>query len=225
MVVLRRDRQNQRMESGPWPFRAVVAGPSRRSRWPRATAPAAVVVAMLATGCGGGDSASSAGTAGQSGAAAGTTTTSSPTATSATATCGQPTFQSDLMQAINAARQQARSCGATPYPAAAAVAWNEALAAAATSHSADMALHATLSHTGSDGSTLATRASAAGYRYTALAENIAWNYPAVADVMSGWLQSEGHCANLMGAVYRDVGAACVRAADGSTYWTLDLGAP
>ncbi|HUN91001.1 MAG TPA: CAP domain-containing protein [Burkholderiaceae bacterium] len=132
-------------------------------------------------------------------------------------------MQSDLLQAINGARESGFRCGATSYPAVAALGWNDALAAAATTHSFDMALHGTLTHLGSDGTALPLRVAGSGYTFTALAENVAWNYASAAEVVDAWLQSPGHCANLMSASYREVGAACVRAANGTPYWTVVLG--
>ncbi|HEU0203901.1 MAG TPA: CAP domain-containing protein [Burkholderiaceae bacterium] len=128
------------------------------------------------------------------------------------------------MQRINAARAQARSCGSTAYPAAGALAWHEQLYAAAETHSTDMAAHDHFSHTGTNGSTLATRLTAAGYGFRTAGENIAFNYRSVADVMAGWLGSAGHCANIMDARFREVGVACIRNSRGEPYWTMDLGA-
>jgi uncharacterized protein YkwD len=58
-------------------------------------------------------------------------------------------------------------------------------------------------------------------------ENIAAGYASVNAVVDGWMASDGHCANVMGANFRDVGVACV-AASGSrygSYWTMNLGRP
>lgn len=55
-----------------------------------------------------------------------------------------------------------------------------------------------LSHTGPDGSTLRSRSEAAGYlRWTRLAENIASGQANVAAVMSAWMGSDGHRANIL----------------------------
>ena len=139
-----------------------------------------------------------------------------------------PVFSpSELLAALNAARAQARQCGATGMPAAAALSWNSALASAASRHSTDMATHNFFSHTGSDGSQVGQRASAAGYGWTAVGENIAAGPSSVSAAMSGWLASPGHCANIMGGAYRHVGVACVASADSvyPRYWTMVLARP
>lgn len=141
------------------------------------------------------------------------------------ATCQLANFQVDLMQQINAARAVARSCGGTARPAANAVSWDAALAAAAVRHSSDMAQNNFFSHTGSDGSTVGLRATAAGYSWSGIGENIAAGHTSVSAVMSGWLGSEGHCNYIMNSAYTHVALACV-AQPGTTYtryWTMVLG--
>lgn len=112
-------------------------------------------------------------------------------------------------------------------PAVAALSWNGALAAAAGRHSSDMALRNFFSHAGSDGSDVGQRVSGAGYDWTGVGENLAAGPSSVSVVMSGWLASAGHCANLMGGAYRHLGVACV-AGSGSAYqryWTMVLAKP
>lgn len=141
------------------------------------------------------------------------------------ATCQLANFQVDLMQQINAARAVARSCGRTTRPATNAVAWDAALAAAAARHSSDMAQNNFFNHTGSDGSTVGVRATAAGYAWSGIGENIAAGYPTVSAVMSDWLSSEGHCNNIMNGANTHVALACV-ARSGTTYgeyWTMVVG--
>jgi uncharacterized protein YkwD len=107
------------------------------------------------------------------------------------------------------------------------VSWSSALAGAASRHASDMAVRDDFSHIGSDGSDVGQRASAAGYSWTSVAENIAGGPSSVAQVMSGWLSSPSHCANIMGARFQDVGMACVARAGSryTRYWTLVLARP
>jgi uncharacterized protein YkwD len=46
---------------------------------------------------------------------------------------------------------------------------------------------------------------AAGYIGTTMGENIAEGQPTPADVVNGWMQSPGHCTNIMTAGYKDLG--------------------
>lgn len=54
-----------------------------------------------------------------------------------------------------------------------ALTYNAQLDAAAQSHSNDMVANGYFSHTGQNGSTIASRARAAGYNFTTIGENIA----------------------------------------------------
>lgn len=163
-----------------------------------------------------------------SGPAPATAPTSSPTvALDASKTCGQVNFQQDVIALINQARASSRMCGGTFYNAAAAVRWNSKLFNAAAAHSADMASKNYFSHTGSDGSSSSQRITAAGYAWSAVGENISAGQDTVAQTMTGWLNSPGHCANIMRANYTEVGASCASSSSSSypSYWTMDLGRP
>lgn len=84
------------------------------------------------------------------------------------------------------------------------------------------------SHTGSSGSSVGQRLTAAGYAWSSAAENIAAGYPSVAAAVQSWVTSPGHCVNLMSPNLRDAGLACVPGTasnDYRSYWTLTLGRP
>ena len=146
----------------------------------------------------------------------------------ATLSCGLPDFRAEALRRINAYRAAGAQCGARgSFPAAPALAWDERLASAAYAHARDMADHNYFSHTGRDGSSPGQRAADSGYAASAVGENIAAGYATVQAVVDGWMASDGHCANLMHAAYRDLGLACADGA-GSTYgryWALTLAAP
>ena len=137
---------------------------------------------------------------------------------------GIDNIRQELLTAINEARSTARMCGTTTYSATASVTWNDDLAEAAYKHSADMATNHFFSHTGSDGSSPATRISQEGYHWSALGENIAYGYPTVEEVIQGWLGSEGHCQNIMSPMFTEIGAATAGNTN-APYWTLDLAKP
>lgn len=176
----------------------------------------AVVLLGLA-GCGGGEPA---------GADVGPTAVADTSVTlDASTTCAIGNYQTLMLQQINSARAQARSCGATPFAATGAVAWDSRLFAASARHSADMAVHNYFAHQGLDGRSPSQRVTDEGYVWRATGENIAAGYGTIDAVMAGWLKSPGHCANIMNPSYADVAVACVVAtgADFSTFWTMELG--
>ncbi|WP_313025228.1 CAP domain-containing protein [Pseudomonas lopnurensis] len=132
-----------------------------------------------------------------------------------------------VLEQINAARGQARQCGAQAFAAAPPLAWNGTLGAAAESHSRAMANGNFFSHLGDDGRTPGDRAELAGYAGGQVGENIAAALPTPRKVVDGWLASPGHCANLMNPRFSELGAAYAvdPQSDAGIYWTALFGAP
>ncbi len=142
------------------------------------------------------------------------------------ARCEDPNELERLMlERINAERAQGRMCGSQSFPAVSLLTWNTQLVNAADAHSMDMARFNFFSHTGSNGLDVGSRVTAAGYTYSAVGENIAAGQQTIDAVMEGWLDSPGHCRNIMNANYTEVGASCARnnAADFRIYWTQVFG--
>jgi len=134
---------------------------------------------------------------------------------------GTPPRQAwELLSLVNEARRTPRSCGATAYAAAAPLALDARLTRAAQCHSEDMQSTGTFSHTGSDGSSPGDRAAAQGYAWSRIGEDIASGFGSPASVMDAWLNSPGHCANIMDPTFQDLGTGVA-----GTYWTLDFAAP
>jgi len=107
---------------------------------------------------------------------------------------------------VNEARASPRTCGARgSFEAAQPLALEARLMVAAQRHSDDMHANGFMSHTGSDGSTLAQRVEREGYAWRALGENVARGYVTPEGVMSAWLASDGHCANVMNPAFVELG--------------------
>jgi uncharacterized protein YkwD len=124
----------------------------------------------------------------------------------------------DASAVISLTNQQRAAAGLGPLAA------NGALHAAAQRESNDMATHMRMSHTGSDGSTVATRVTAAGYAWHTVGENIGVGYATASGVVAGWMNSAGHRANILNGAYADIGVAVATGADGKKYWTMVLAA-
>lgn len=131
-------------------------------------------------------------------------------------------FAQQVLDLVNAARAQGRTCGATAYAAAPALTLNAQLGQAAQDHAADMAAQNYFSHTSKDGRTAGQRIAAAGYAYRTWGENIAAGQVTAAQVMDGWLKSEGHCKNIMNAGFRELGVGYATSTSGP-YWVQDFG--
>lgn len=101
---------------------------------------------------------------------------------------------------------------------------NAALRAAARTHSVDMARKNYFDHTGKDGSSPGDRMKKAGYNISkGWAENIAYGYANAEAVMTGWMNSPGHKANIQNCSLHSLGVGVARASNGRLYWTQDFG--
>jgi uncharacterized protein YkwD len=93
------------------------------------------------------------------------------------------------------------------------------LAQAAQEHSTDMAERNYFDHTTPEGLTFADRIVNAGYP-TPGAENIAVGQQNADEVMQGWMNSDGHRANILNCDLHTIG---VGLAEDGMYWTQDFG--
>ena len=91
------------------------------------------------------------------------------------------------------------------------------LARAARNHSAWMARTGTFSHVGVRGSSFVTRAKVAGYA-SPRSENIAWGQRTGAAVVSAWMKSPGHRANIVNCSFKAIGVGMVKGVDGTLVW-------
>ena len=132
-----------------------------------------------------------------------------------------------VLELTNRARATGRTCGRRYFPPAPPLSLSSVLTRAARAHSQDMAAHGFFSHTGSDGSSPSQRVMRAGYRWIRVGENIASGVGSPRKVVADWLASPPHCANIMTAVFRQMGVAfAVNARSrGVIYWTEDFGTP
>ncbi|MCP2342215.1 sigma-70 family RNA polymerase sigma factor [Actinomadura rupiterrae] len=96
------------------------------------------------------------------------------------------------------------------------------LHSAAQKHSDDMAARHFFDHTNPDGKGPGERITAAGYPWSAWAENIAAGSPTPPQVMSNWLNSPAHRGNILNCRYRDLGVG-VAYGPGGPWWTQDFG--
>lgn len=143
------------------------------------------------------------------GGAASSGTGTPPTTTQLTAT------ESGLLFAHNQARASARLCGGVLRSAVPALNWDARLAEAARIHSVDMNNTGVLNHRGSDNSTVGSRVTKQKYIWSTVGENIANGHNTVQSVVNAFLNSTGHCNNIMDGSFRDIGAARV-----GRFWTI-----
>jgi len=132
-----------------------------------------------------------------------------------------------VVELINEARRHSRRCGERTLPAAGPLESSARLERAALRHARDLAASGRLGHEGSDRSLPADRVAEAGYEWAAVAENVAAGPATAADVVQLWLESPGHCANLMDARFTETGVAYAfdPSSGGRTYWVQVFATP
>ena len=106
-----------------------------------------------------------------------------------------------------------------------ALSWNGDLFTAARGHSEDMAAQDYFSHTSIDGRSPADRIDATGYDWQTWGENIAAGYSTPEAVMNGWMNSDGHRANILQEAFCDLGVGYGFDSSSSYrhYWTQNFG--
>jgi len=130
-----------------------------------------------------------------------------------------PTNGDFVTQVVALTNQQraASGCGALRV--------NATLTQVAQAHSADMAANNYFSHDSQNGASPFDRMTAAGYRFSAAAENIAAGQRTPSDVVTAWMNSEGHRANILNCTYTEIGVGYATGGSYGTYWTQDFGKP
>lgn len=92
------------------------------------------------------------------------------------------------------------------------------LSKVARAKSQDMADKNYFSHTSPTYGDPFTMMKSFGISYRTAGENIAKGYSSAASVMNGWMNSEGHRANILNGSFGKIGVGCV-VKNGTTYWT------
>jgi uncharacterized protein YkwD len=133
-----------------------------------------------------------------------------------------------MLDLVNQARSQRQQCGAKSMPPAPPVDYNAEIAKAAQLHAEDMAANSYFDHDSLDGRSFVDRIEATSYTGSPAGENIASGFPTPQDTLRGWLNSPGHCTNLMDPDFDDMGLGFAehkdpRYSSAVTYWVQDFG--
>ena len=134
---------------------------------------------------------------------------------------------SQALQLVNAVRARGATCGARRFAPAPPLVSSGALANVAFGHADDMAEHDYFEHSDLNGHSPADRVRAVGYREKVVGENIAYGPKSVEEVVQGWLDSPGHCENIMDPRFAEMGIAYATGRSGrhGLYWVQVLAEP
>ncbi|MGK0276815.1 MAG: hypothetical protein ACI9N0_003211 [Ilumatobacter sp.] len=80
-----------------------------------------------------------------------------------------------------------------------------------------------LSHTGTDGSSPFDRIRSTGFNYRSAGENLACGYRTPESVMTGWMNSSHHMANIVNGSFTHIGIVAEPDASGRMYWVQVFG--
>jgi uncharacterized protein YkwD len=132
-----------------------------------------------------------------------------------------------VLQLVNEVRARGTRCGDRSFGSAPPVKLSGTLADVAFGHAADMARHNYFEHEDLGGHSPADRVRAVGYREKLVGENIAYGPKSADEVVQGWLDSPGHCENIMDSRFAEMGIAYAagQASKRGLYWVQLLAAP
>ncbi len=125
-----------------------------------------------------------------------------------------------LVYLVNEARKVSRYCGDEYFYSAGTVVWDEKIVEASQIHSDDMNSNNFFDHQGSDGTNAGERLHRVKYSWQTWGENIAKGYDSEESVVAGWLDSPGHCVNIMNQDFIQMGIAV-----SGVYWTQVFAKP
>jgi uncharacterized protein YkwD len=138
-----------------------------------------------------------------------------------------PMLATRALQLVNEARARGARCGEHSFAPAPPMKLSGTLADVALGHAADMAKRDYFEHQDLAGRSPADRVRAVGYSEKLVGENIAYGPKSAEEVVQGWLDSPGHCENIMDPRFAEMGIAYAsgQASKRGLYWVQVLAAP
>jgi uncharacterized protein YkwD len=138
---------------------------------------------------------------------------------------GNPMLEQQVLDIVNMHRARGYNCGGQMFAATGPLTMHPLLVLAARRHSLDMGTRNYFAHNAPEGTTPFQRTAAAGYTGSPQGENIAAGSATAAATMTQWMNSPGHCRNIMNPSYRTIGVgyANVPSSRFRHYWTQNFG--
>jgi uncharacterized protein YkwD len=141
-------------------------------------------------------------------------------------------FEEEVLMLTNAARARGADCGQYgSFGAASPLTMQPNLRCSARLHSQDMGMNDYFAHDSQDGTDPFMRMTTAGYSGRMMGENIAKGQQSPMEVVNGWMESDGHCSNIMNAGFTHIGVgywegeADNQFFNGNKLWTQNFGSP
>jgi uncharacterized protein YkwD len=110
-----------------------------------------------------------------------------------------------VLELVNKERSTGATCGDTYFQPTSPLSKNQKLADSALAHAHDMAVNDYFSHESKNGEKLKDRVNKQGYSWLTIGENIAKGQKTSAQVVREWMNSPGHCKNIMNPNFGELG--------------------
>lgn len=138
-----------------------------------------------------------------------------------------PILATRALQLINNVRARGTRCGNELFGPAPPVTLSSTLGSVAFGHADDMATNNYFEHEDLHGQSPSDRVRATGYEEKLVGENIAYGPKSVDEVVQGWLDSPGHCENIMDPRFVEMGLGYATSHDSkhALYWVQVLATP
>ena len=135
-------------------------------------------------------------------------------------------LEQDILAIVNEVRAQGANCGSQgSFGPAGPLTMQPNLRCAARVHSKDMADRNFFDHTNPSGESPWDRMAQAGYSYSTAGENIAGGNATASATMDQWMNSDGHCANIMNPDFTEIGVGYYPGGQWGHLWTQAFGSP
>jgi uncharacterized protein YkwD len=150
-----------------------------------------------------------------------------PTPRSTSAASLSPILATRTLQLVNNVRARGTRCGNELFGPAPPVSLSSTLGDVALGHADDMATNNYFEHEDLHGKSPSDRVRATGYQEKLVGENIAYGPKSVGEVVQGWLDSPGHCENIMDPRFVEMGIGYATSHDSkhALYWVQVLATP
>ncbi len=140
-------------------------------------------------------------------------------------------FEDEVLRLTNEARAAGHNCDSKgSFGSADPLTMSPILRCSSRLHSKDMGEQSYFDHTAPDGRDPFERMADAGYMGFTMGENIAKGQQSPSEVVNGWLDSDGHCANMMNPDFTEIGVGYWEGEadnmffNGNKLWTQNFGA-
>jgi uncharacterized protein YkwD len=134
------------------------------------------------------------------------------------------TWEFEVLDIVNQRRAEGADCGGEgDFPPVPPLQMHANLRCAARMHSMDLVERDYFDHQNPDGDGPSERATDAGYTGRGAGENIAGGNATPEATMQQWMDSDGHCANIMRGSYQFIGIGYYPGGEYRHYWTQVFG--